>query len=70
LNCSNEDDTQAWVDTIKTVLEDSGQIWLRRKRHGSSFPQRLNSYCQWFVDAKECWEKAASLIEMAREVHF
>lgn len=70
LKCPNEEDTQAWVDTIKSVVEDTGQIWLHKKRYGSSFPQRLNSYCQWFVDAKNCWEKTASLIEMAREEIF
>jgi phospholipase D1/2 len=70
LKCSNEEDTQDWVETLKNVLEDTGQIWQHKKRHGSSFPQRLNSYCQWFVDGKDCWEKAASLIEMAREEIF
>ncbi|KAL7071209.1 hypothetical protein ACQ4LE_009433 [Meloidogyne hapla] len=71
LKCSTEEDTQDWVDTIKTCTEErNGQIWLHKKRHGSSFPQRLNSYCQWFVDAKDCWEKVSSLIEMAREEIF
>uniref|UniRef100_A0A914HQS8 Phospholipase n=1 Tax=Globodera rostochiensis TaxID=31243 RepID=A0A914HQS8_GLORO len=70
LRCHSEEDTDDWIDTIKHVLEETGQIWLHKKRYGSSFPQRLNSYCQWFVDAKDCWEKAASLIEMAREEIF
>uniref|UniRef100_A0A915N8N7 Phospholipase n=1 Tax=Meloidogyne javanica TaxID=6303 RepID=A0A915N8N7_MELJA len=71
LKCSTEEDTQDWVDTIKNCTEErSGQIWLHKKRYGSSFPQRLNSYCQWFVDAKDCWEKVSSLIEMAREEIF
>ncbi|KAF7634235.1 Phospholipase [Meloidogyne graminicola] len=71
LKCSTEEDTQAWVDIIKNCTEEnSGQIWLLKKRYGSSFPQRLNSYCQWFVDAKDCWEKVSSLIEMAREEIF
>ncbi|KAL3120771.1 hypothetical protein niasHT_008063 [Heterodera trifolii] len=70
LRCHREEDTQDWVDTIKRVLEETGQIWLHRKRYNSSFPQRLSSYCQWFVDAKDCWEKVASLIEMAREEIF
>jgi phospholipase D1/2 len=43
---------------------------LRKKRFGSSYPARSNAQVQWFVDAKDYYEKAAAMLEIAREEVF
>jgi phosphatidylserine/phosphatidylglycerophosphate/cardiolipin synthase-like enzyme len=68
--CANEEDARYWKQTIRGVLDTTGSIWLKKKRFGSSYPVRENSYVQWFVDAKDYWEKAAAMIEIAREEIF
>ncbi|KAI1726716.1 phospholipase D active site motif domain-containing protein [Ditylenchus destructor] len=70
MKCAREEDTLLWIQIIKTVLEDTGQIWLHKKPFGSSYPPRLESYCQWFVDAKDYWDKASAMMELARDEIF
>jgi hypothetical protein len=45
-------------------LDTTGSIWLHKKRFGSSYPIRDNANIQWFVDAKDYFEKAAGEILM------
>lgn len=67
MKCAKEDDNLNWISMIKSVLKDTGRVWLQKKPFGSSYPPRTNAYCQWFVDAKDYWAKAAAMIEMSRE---
>lgn len=68
--CGREEDAKSWKQTIRGVLDTTGALWLRKKRFGSSYPVRDNSQVQWFVDAKEYYEKAAAMLEIAREEIF
>ncbi|KAI6194536.1 Phospholipase [Aphelenchoides besseyi] len=68
--CPREEDARLWKETIRGVLDTTGAVWLRKKRFGSSFPVRENSHAQYFVDAKDYWEKAAAMLEIAREEVF
>uniref|UniRef100_A0AC34Q529 Phospholipase n=1 Tax=Panagrolaimus sp. JU765 TaxID=591449 RepID=A0AC34Q529_9BILA len=70
LKCKQEDEARFWKETIEKVSLTSGQIWLKPKKYGSSFPVRENNLCEWFVDARTYWERAASLMELAREEIF
>lgn len=68
--CPREEDAVWWKKTIRGVADTTGAIWLRKKRFGSSYPVRSHSEVQWFVDAKDYFEKAAAMIEIAREEIF
>ena len=70
MKCARNEDAHFWKQRIRTVLDTTGSIWLQHKRFGSTFPQREGNYAQWFVDAKDYWEKAAAMIEIAREEIF
>ncbi|CAD5217208.1 unnamed protein product [Bursaphelenchus xylophilus] len=65
-----EDEAFYWKAAIRQVLESTGQVWLKPKPFGSSYPTRENQYIQYFVDAKDYWERAAAMIELAREEIF
>jgi phospholipase D1/2 len=68
--CAREEDARSWKQTVQGVLDTTGAAWLRKKRFGSSYPPRPNSQVQWFVDAKDYYEKAAAILEIAREEVF
>lgn len=55
--CAREEDTRLWKQTIRGVLDTTGAVWLRKKRFGSSYPNRPNAQVQWFVDAQDYYVK-------------
>lgn len=67
LKCKYEIQAEEWKKKIENVCITSGQIWLKQKRFGSSFPERDKAFCEWFVDSRAYFEKAAAFMEMARE---
>ncbi|CAD5212970.1 unnamed protein product [Bursaphelenchus okinawaensis] len=70
MKLQREDEAFYWKAAIRQVLETTGQIWLKPKPYGSSYPIREHQYIQYFVDAKDYWERAAAMIELAREEIF
>uniref|UniRef100_A0A7E4VB52 Phospholipase n=1 Tax=Panagrellus redivivus TaxID=6233 RepID=A0A7E4VB52_PANRE len=70
MKCKRIDDAEYWCHKIDEVVASTGQLWLNPKRFGSSFPVRDNGLCEWFVDARGYWERAANMIEFAREEVF
>uniref|UniRef100_A0A914Z7J7 Phospholipase n=1 Tax=Panagrolaimus superbus TaxID=310955 RepID=A0A914Z7J7_9BILA len=70
LKCKYEIQAELWQKKLESVCLTTGQIWLQQKRFGASFPERENALCEWFVDARAYYEKAASFMEMAREEIF
>uniref|UniRef100_A0AC35U608 Phospholipase n=1 Tax=Rhabditophanes sp. KR3021 TaxID=114890 RepID=A0AC35U608_9BILA len=70
MKCKTIDEVGYWNEQIKHVLEGPGKIWLEKHPYGSSFPVRKDCYSKWFVDAKEYWEYAADMIELAQEEVF
>uniref|UniRef100_A0AC34F7V6 Phospholipase n=1 Tax=Panagrolaimus sp. ES5 TaxID=591445 RepID=A0AC34F7V6_9BILA len=70
LKCKYEVQAELWQKKLESVCLTTGQIWLQQKRFGASFPERENALCEWFVDARAYYEKAASFMEMAREEIF
>uniref|UniRef100_A0A915ED17 Phospholipase n=1 Tax=Ditylenchus dipsaci TaxID=166011 RepID=A0A915ED17_9BILA len=56
------------VLNIKCSREEDSQYWIKIIKR--VIEETGQSYCQWFVDAKEYWDKASAMIEMAREEIF
>uniref|UniRef100_A0AC35ESW8 Phospholipase n=1 Tax=Panagrolaimus sp. PS1159 TaxID=55785 RepID=A0AC35ESW8_9BILA len=71
IKCNRKEEAVQWKLAIRNVTESSGSIWLEQKRFRSTYPIRTKeNFCQTFIDGNGFWERAANMMEMAREEIF
>uniref|UniRef100_A0AC34FDY7 Phospholipase n=1 Tax=Panagrolaimus sp. ES5 TaxID=591445 RepID=A0AC34FDY7_9BILA len=73
VKCNRKEEAMQWKLAIRNVTETSGAAWLEQKRFRSTYPIRTKerkNFCQTFIDGSDFWERAAEMMERAREEIF
>uniref|UniRef100_A0A914XSF8 PH domain-containing protein n=1 Tax=Panagrolaimus superbus TaxID=310955 RepID=A0A914XSF8_9BILA len=73
IKCTRKEEAMQWKLAIRNVTESTGALWLEQKRFRSTYPIRAKeniNFCQTFIDGCDFWERAAEMMERAREEIF